>query len=124
MQSLQKDCANSLILENSDKRYGLRRQSAAATALSGRRGAWKFQPVRCVRKRCRASLATAVQNDGVFHDSHSFLIAAFSAAFFSAKEGSPSAIRVAKQPRNKMMWGFIKNLLVVEHDSFAVTSKL
>jgi hypothetical protein len=29
---------------------------------------------------------------GAFHDSDSFLIAAFSAAFFSAKEGEPSAI--------------------------------
>jgi hypothetical protein len=87
-------------------RHGLRRQSAAAPALSSARIAWKFHPVQCVRKRCRASLATAVQN-GAFHDSHSFLIAAFSAAFFSAKEGSLSAISVARQASRKNKFGFI-----------------
>ena len=36
-----------------------------------------------------------------------FLIAAFSAAFFSAKEGSAIAIWVARQASNKIMRGFI-----------------
>ncbi len=40
--------------------------------------------------------------NGAFHDSHSYLIAAFSAAFFSAKEGSPSAIWVARQVSSRI----------------------
>lgn len=35
--------------------------------------------------------------DSAFHDSHSLLMVAFSAAFFSAKEGSPNAIWFARQ---------------------------
>jgi len=35
------------------------------------------------------------------------LIAAFSAAFFSAKEGSPSAIWVARQASNKIKFRFM-----------------
>lgn len=48
----------------------------------------------------------------------------FPNAFFSAKEGSPSAIWGARQARNKMLWGFIKNLIVVGHANFAGDSKL
>jgi len=77
-------------------------RAPAATALSSGQGAWKFQPAWCVRKRCRASLATEVQKGCAFHDSHPFLIAAFSAAFFSAKEGSSSAIWVANQASSRI----------------------
>ena len=44
--------------------FVLRRQSAAATALSSGRARWKSRKSPCVRKRCRAPPATAVQNGG------------------------------------------------------------
>ena len=36
--------------------------------------------------------------NGALHDSHSFLMAAFSAAFFSAKEGSAARAMVGVDP--------------------------
>jgi len=41
--------------------FGLRRQSAATTALLGGRNAYESRKAACVQKRCRAPLATAVQ---------------------------------------------------------------
>ena len=45
--------------------------------------------------------------NGAFHDSHSYLIAAFWAAFFSAKEGSASAIFVARQAASRIKFRFM-----------------
>src|SRR5438128_2586599 len=42
--------------------YGVRRQSEAATALWDEEGPSSFECAAGVRKRCRAALATAVQN--------------------------------------------------------------